>query len=103
MFLSGSNGVVNTSAIRVISGASNVTLLSVTSIPSINVGGTSYTSLTTESVNTQIFTANGFWQKPSWATTGNELVVVHLWGGGGAGSHDPGATASGGGGGAFVF
>jgi hypothetical protein len=102
MFLSGSNGVVNTSAIRVISGASNATVLSVISTPSINIAGTSYTSLVAESVNTQIFTANGTWTKPSWATTGNELVIVHMWGGGGGGNTSAG-TGYGGGGGAFVY
>jgi len=35
----------------------------------------------TETVNTQIFTANGTWTKPSWATDGKELVIVHMWGG----------------------
>jgi hypothetical protein len=64
-----------------------------------------YKTLPNETVNTQIFSVAGSntWTKPSWANTGNELVIVHLWGGGGSGSHDPGATASGGGGGAFVF
>jgi hypothetical protein len=77
---------------------------SVITTPSINIAGTSYTSLVTESVNSQIFTANGFWQKPSWATTGNELVIVHMWGGGGSGSAvTDGSIRSGGGGGAFVF
>jgi hypothetical protein len=58
--------------------------------------------LVSESVNTQIFTANGTWGKPSWANTGNELVVVHMWGGGGGGSTN--ATAGyAGGGGAFSF
>ena len=73
---------------------------SVITTPSINIGGTSYTSLTSESVNTQIFTANGTWTKPSWANTGNELVIVHAWGGGGGGYVD---ASVGGGGGAFVF
>lgn len=59
--------------------------------------------LYTELVNTQIFTANGTWTKPSWATDGNELVIVHMWGGGGSGSLTSGISASGGGGGAFVF
>ena len=60
------------------------------------------TVLVTESVNTQIFTANGTWSKPSWATTGNELVVVHAWGGGGGGSTNVAAGYAGGGG-AFSF
>lgn len=55
-----------------------------------------------ETVNTQIFTANGTWTKPSWATDGKELVIVHMWGGGGGGSTN--ATAGyAGAGGAFVF
>ena len=72
----------------------------VVTVPSINVAGISYTTLPNETVNTQIFTANGTWVKPSWANTGNELVIVHMWGGGGGGYVDAGA---GGGGGAFVF
>jgi hypothetical protein len=55
-----------------------------------------------ETVNTQIFTANGTWTKPSWATDGKELVIVHMWGGGGGGSTN--ATAGyAGAGGAFVY
>lgn len=75
-------------------------LTDIVSAPSITIGGTTYTSIINEAVNTQIFTANGTWSKPSWANTGNELVVVHAWGGGGGGYNDAGA---GGGGGAFVF
>jgi hypothetical protein len=62
-----------------------------------------FTSLATESVNTQIFTVAGSntWTKPSWATTGNELVIVHMWGGGGGAKFN--TPGSGGGGGAFVF
>lgn len=61
------------------------------------------TTLYSETVNTQIFAANGYWQKPSWATTGEELVVVHAWGGGGAGAFLSGSGSAGGGGGAFVY
>ena len=67
------------------------------SVKSITIGGNTV-SVLTESVNVQIFTANGTWTKPSWATDGKELVVAHLWGGGGNGS-----AGNGGGGGAFVF
>lgn len=59
--------------------------------------------LMAETVNTQIFTANGTWTKPGWANTGNELVVVHMWGGGGGGSSAGQPNPSGAGGGAFVF
>lgn len=59
---------------------------------------------TTETVNTQIFTANGTWTKPSWATDGRELVIVHMWGGGGGSAGGVGSSGgSGGGGGAFAF
>jgi hypothetical protein len=58
-------------------------------------------TLITETVNTQIFTADGTWTKPSWATDGKELVIVHMWGGGGGGGVS--VAGSGGGGGAFVF
>lgn len=57
------------------------------------------TTIYGETVNTQIFTSNSIWVKPAWATTGNELVIVHMWGGGGGGSSGGG----GGGGGAFVL
>jgi len=59
-------------------------------------------TIPTETVNTQLFTANGTWTKPSWATDGKELVIVHMWGGGGGGSTN--ATAGyAGAGGAFVY
>ena len=60
------------------------------------------TSIPNETVNTQIFTANGIWVKPSWATTNNELVIVHMWGGGGGGFGNS-TYSAGAGGGAFVF
>jgi len=59
-------------------------------------------TIPTETVNTQLFTANGTWTKPSWATDGKELVIVHMWGGGGGGGSGPGGQSSGGGG-AFVY
>lgn len=59
-------------------------------------------TLYSETVNTQIFTANGTWTKPSWATTGKELVVVHAWGGGGGGSNNTSSGRGGGGGACFV-
>lgn len=69
---------------------------------SIVVNGTTVSSFPGEIVNTQIFVANGYWQKPSWATTGKELVIVHAWGAGGGGGFFSGSPSSGGGG-AFVF
>jgi len=56
--------------------------------------GTSQTSASNG--NAQIFTSNGTWTKPSWAT-GDQMVTFEMWGGGGGG----GASA-GGGGGAYV-
>lgn len=56
-----------------------------------------------EIVNTQIFTANGTWTKPSWATDGKELVIVHMWGGGGGGATATAVSSAGGGGGAFAY
>lgn len=50
-----------------------------------------------ERFDTQIFTANGTWTKPSWAR-GDELALVEVWGGGG-GSNGGG----GGGGGAYAY
>lgn len=98
-----SNAVINTTAIRVGNATTNIILQAVTEVASINVGGTIITNPVVETINTQIFTANGYWQKPTWATTGNELVIVHMWGGGGAGSFTTGVGGSGGGGGAFVY
>lgn len=103
LYLQNSNAVINTTAIRVGNATTNIILQAVTDVASINIAGTVVTNLTIETVNTQIFTSNGFWQKPSWATTGYELVVVHMWGGGGAGSFTTGVGGSGGGGGSFVY
>jgi len=85
---------ISPSGIRV----GNNKILANSSVASINIGGTTFTSYPTEIVNTQIFTANGTWTKPTWATDGKELIIAHLWGGGGGGSIN-----AGGGGGAFVF
>lgn len=53
----------------------------------------------------QSFTANGTWTKPT-GLTGNEMVLVHIWGGGGAGAGVTGVgspmAGGGGGGGSFV-
>jgi hypothetical protein len=105
VYLSNSGGVINSSAISVTNSTSGVTALAPTiSAPGISIGGAFYTTLPNETVNTQIFTANGTWTKPSWATTGNELVIVHMWGGGGGGIYESSfGTRAGGGGGAFVF
>ena len=100
LYLNSTSGVINSSAIVVSNASGNVILQGTTNLASITINGTEYTSLVNETVNTQIFTANGTWTKPSWATTNNELVVVHLWGGGGGGSS---SNSAGGGGGAFVF
>jgi hypothetical protein len=102
VYLSNSGGVINSSAISVTNSTSGVTALAPTiSAPGISIGGAFYTTLPNETVNTQIFTANGTWVKPTWANTGNELVITHLWGGGGSG--DANTVSCGGGGGAFVF
>lgn len=54
-------------------------------------------------INYQAFTASGTWTKPS-NLTGNELVVVQLWGaGGGGGGIDAGASGGGGGGGGGAY
>ena len=101
LYLSGTTGVINTSAVAVSDASGSAVLQGITDIASITIGGTNYTTLVTETVNTQIFADAGAntWTKPSWATTGNELVMVHMWGGGGAGNN----SGHGGGGGAFVF
>jgi hypothetical protein len=98
IFLNNSNASVNASAIKVSTGASNIIVQGVTSVAAVNIGGVSTTTLNVEAANSQFFTANGTWTKPTWATTGNELVIVQLWGAGGGGN-----TTSGGGGGAYVF
>jgi hypothetical protein len=103
LYLSNSGGVINSSAISVTNSTSGITALAPTiSAPGISIGGAFYTTLPNETVNTQIFTANGTWVKPTWANTGNELVITHLWGGGGGGVSNN-STSAGGGGGAFVF
>lgn len=95
----GSGGGVNTSAVFVNS-ALNV-LTSNVNTASITIGGKTFTNIY-ETVNVQIFTANGTWTKPVWATDGKELVVVNMWGGGGGGAYGTGIS-SGGGGGAFAY
>jgi hypothetical protein len=69
---------------------------------SVSLKKTFSKSSITETVNTQIFTANGTWTKPSWATDGKELVIVHMWGGGGGGSTNA-TSGYAGAGGAFVY
>lgn len=88
--------IKNTSALTVLS--NNYTLLK-----SLTVNNAIYQDLD-GTVNTQIFTANGYWIKPAWANTGQELVIVNLIGaGGGAIKSSYLSTTAGGGGGAFVW
>jgi len=100
----GSNTRIGTAGLSVGNSTVNNVLQATVSEPNITINGSTLTSIPTagEICNVQIFTANGTWTKPSWATTGYELVFVHMWGAGGGGNNS-GATAFGGGGGAFVF
>lgn len=84
--LQGSNGIINTTAVKVTSASGDKIISSYIQTPYITVNGEDVSVLLTETVNTQIFSSNGSWVKPSWANTGNELVKVDLWGGGGAGN-----------------
>ncbi len=52
--------------------------------------------------NYQAFTGNGTWTKPT-NLSGNELVLVQMWGGGGAGGGVTTATGTGGGGGGGAY
>jgi len=58
----------------------------------------SQTATAAPTVDYQAFTASGTWTKPT-GLTGNELVIVHAWGGGGGGGGGTGGGAGGGGGG----
>jgi hypothetical protein len=101
IYFPNSDSGINSSAISISSDTSeqfNILTPSI-STTTITVSNVEYSSLITETVNTQIFTANGVWVKPDWANTGNELVITHLWGGGGGSA----ANGAGGGGGAYVF
>ena len=91
---------INTTSIKL---DSDSIISAISNTPAVNVGGVFYDGVdfNIETVNVQTFSSNGTWTKPSWATTGNELVVANLWGAGGGGT-DSGA-GGGGGGGAFVF
>ena len=66
-----SNVVVNTTIIRLGNSTVNTTI-NTTSISTTNLsfGGNVYNTISNSSnmTNTQIFTANGTWSKPSWAT-----------------------------------
>lgn len=58
---------------------------------------------TSSALNYQVFTTTGTWTKPS-GLSGNELVIVRIWGGGGGGGGATSQTnnyASGGGGGGY--
>ena len=100
---SSTNLVMNTSSLTVGNTVSNTEFQQTISVPNITVNGNTVTLLAPNEIcNVQILTANGTWTKPSWATNGAELVIVHMWGGGGGGSIDTN-YGSGGGGGAFVF
>ena len=77
----GTNTIVNSTAISVGSVSINSTVIST---PSLFVGGTSLplSGITSGIVNAQFFTANGTWTKPA-GLTGNEQVLIMMWGGGG--------------------
>lgn len=92
IFAVGSNTTINSTSIRISNATNSATLAAISNTPYIVVNSVSYSKLYTETMNVQIFTANGIWQRPSWANTGKELIVVNMWGAGGPG-----------GGGAFAF
>lgn len=89
------NPIINTGATSgVVLGNSSVTFQTVT-VPAITVGGVMF-GAPAGVINTQFFSANGFWTKPP-NLTGDEQVLLMIWGtGGGAVS---GANSIGGGGG----
>ena len=90
---------INTTSITLTDGLSFNTVNSTPYLTSVAANSTVLTTLTpTESVNTQIFTANGAWTMPRGGAISDGLVIVHLWGGGGQGN-----STAGGGGGAFTF
>ncbi len=65
--------------------------------------GSAFRNVVSSSTNNyQVFTSSGTWTKPT-GLTGNELVIVQLWGGGGAGGGANGANFGGGGGGGGAF
>lgn len=67
------------------------------------VGAWATPSASVPATDYQAFTTNGTWSKPA-GLTGNEVVLVQVWGGGGAGGTMSAGSdkASGGGGGAFA-
>lgn len=90
--LANDNPIINTSTLVIGNSSINSTLIT---IPSLTVGSFSFSgSANGGIVNTQIFTANGTWTKPS-ALSGNEQVFIMAWGAGGSGF---GGAYSGGGG-----
>jgi len=104
----GNGVVINTSSILVTNTSAPIynTAINSTSISATRIflNGIEYDSIapTTPMVDYQVFTANGSWTKPSWATA-NDIVTVQMWGGGGsgmvnaAGSSFPGVGCGGGG------
>jgi len=95
----GNGVVVNANSIVITDASSPIfnTAINSTSISTskINLNNVEYIAIapTTPMVDYQVFTANGSWTKPSWATA-NDIVTVQMWGGGGRGS---GGNAGGGG------
>ena len=71
LYMNSTSGIINTTAVAVSNASGNVRVQGTMNLASITIGGTTYTSIVNEAVNTQIFTANGTWSKPSWANTGN--------------------------------
>lgn len=72
--------IINTSAIAIGSQVVNSSLIT---IPLLSIGGSGFGGgLLGGVVNTQIFTSNGTWTKPT-GLTGNEQVIFQLWGAGG--------------------
>jgi hypothetical protein len=65
---------------------------------SVVYDGTNFQLVNSKGNDYQVFTGSGTWTKPS-GLTGNEMVVIQLWGAGGAGGGIAASTGGGGGGG----
>lgn len=104
IFLDNSKVSVNTSSIKIANNNLSSNIKNISEVSSVTVNNTVYTILNNEGTDIQVFTSNGTWSKPSWATTGNELVFVEVWGAGGSGNViTTGATNTAGGGGGYSF